>query len=276
MLLSLRIVIAAIVLFQGPLFYCALSYGSPVENALTAYGEGRSWLYHLGRPSFTLLSVLFGFFSDLHYSFRYFCFVSLLVAIVMDSLSEAQVSDRWHCLLDGRCPQRGYWSATLLALYVARDLVALALESWALFITCYLMTYIGFYRPYYSYRQLTVGEFNRILKLQEQYALYFEDLYQKYFAEDKPEDFYAERRGSVRALLGKWKSGRAGSTNRRSSATVGHVSNKGGDVAISVEGGDWWEQDNSKHSSMGKEEEKGHGGGAEEGGGAFTKEIKSV
>lgn len=186
MLLSTRIAILVVMLLQLPLFYCAILLGTPVEQPLTAYGAGgSSWLYYLGRPATTLLGVIFGFFSDLHYSFRYICFVAVLLAIVLDSLSEAQVSERLECLTSGRCPQRNPWAAPILQMYIARDAVGLVADVWTLLLIAYLMTYIGFYRPYYSYRQLTVGEFNRILKLQEVYATYFEDLYDTYFGADE-------------------------------------------------------------------------------------------
>jgi hypothetical protein len=184
MITSLRAVIIAILTLQMPLFYMALQFGSPVEQALTAYGSGgKSWLYYLGRPATTFLGTLFGFFSDIHYAFRLTCFASLLLAIIFDSLSEAQIADRYECLGSGRCPQRGPWSLALLEGFAIRDLLCLGFSVWGLLLQGYLINLIGLLKPYYTYRQLTVGEFNRLLKLQEVYANCYEDIYEEYFGD---------------------------------------------------------------------------------------------
>lgn len=171
-----------ILALQMPLFYFAIQFGNPVEQPLMRYGgQGHSWLYYFGRPGTTFLGAMFGFFSDLHLSFRYICWLSLLLAIALDTLSMSQVSQRLGCVLTGRCPERAPWSIDLLRIYYVRDLVACAINVWGILLVSYLIVYIGLCRQYYTYRQLTIGEHNRVLKLQEVYAIYFGDLYDQYF-----------------------------------------------------------------------------------------------
>jgi len=177
--------------------------------------------------------------------------------------------------VSGRCPQRGYWSSPLLQAYYTRDLFSLSVEAWGIFTTCYLLNYIGFCRPYYSYRQLTLGEYNRILKLQEVYATYFEDLYDKYFPEEDLRDLEYElvARGGERRGGG---SGRQAPHRRSQSVGVGGGGGGGGEekrrsvsVYDKVPGGEGDEEEGYAAAS-------GAGGlGSIGGGGGSSRQFKA-
>jgi hypothetical protein len=206
-----------------PLFYFAIQFGNPVEQPLMRYGgQGHSWLYYFGRPGTTFLGAMFGFFSDLHLSFRYICWLSLLLAIALDTLSMSQVSQRLGCVLTGLCPERAPWSYDLLQIYYVRDLVACVINVWGILLVSYLIVYIGFCRQYYTYRQLTVGDHNRVLKLQEVYATYFGDLYDQYFSSP---DRGRPSRASLKLQDRKGLEDRSAVTQSRKRASSGVVQN---------------------------------------------------
>lgn len=158
----LRIISGSFVVLLIPLFWGIAEYSRPVITPFTSYGNGSSWNFGWGRPVGHFIFAFTGMFSDSHPTARVSCFVGMVQAIFLDTLSSYDLGTQIECIESGQCGLPPGYTLLGLQLLRARDLFSLALATSLLLLITLLTLMIGLCRTRYTFRQLYTGDLNRV------------------------------------------------------------------------------------------------------------------
>lgn len=153
-----------------PLYWVAASDGRPVITPITSYGNGSSWNFGWGRPVMHFGLAFVGMFLDSHAAARLSCVVGMTQAIVLDTLSSYDLGTQIDCVESGRCAVPEHQTLWGLRLLRWRDLSSVVLATWALILIGYICLVIGVCRTRYTFRQLHVGDHNRVSVMRRELA----------------------------------------------------------------------------------------------------------
>ncbi|KAF0751526.1 hypothetical protein DYB37_003772 [Aphanomyces astaci] len=121
-------------------------------------GKAASLFDSLNRPLGAMLGIAFGFSTNFHTSFRVFVAAFLAALVILDSISAVHYVSIRMCAKKGAlCSSSKALTADRLALLIARDMVGIALQVWALLVTSFLCVSIGICHSRYSPRQLSIS-----------------------------------------------------------------------------------------------------------------------
>lgn len=91
-------------------------------------------------------------------------------AVVFDTLSSYDLGTQIECVASGNCAMPEKYSLWGLRLLNARDLASIMLGTWVLLLIVYLTAIIGVCGTRYRFRQLHVGDHNRVWVMQNELA----------------------------------------------------------------------------------------------------------
>lgn len=165
-----RILSGSFIVLLLPLFWSAAADGHPVITPITSFGNGHSWNFGWARPVAHFALAFIGSFLDFHPVARLSCLVGMAQAVVLDTISSYDLGTQIDCVVSGNCAMPEHYSLWGLRLLNARDLMSVALATWTLLLIAYLSAIIGVCRTQYRFRQLHVGDHNRVWVMQNELA----------------------------------------------------------------------------------------------------------
>lgn len=133
----------------SPPLFCFVIAVMVNQNELTSFhygNSGDSWLYGYARPTFGIIFVGYGLFSDAHPGPRIICLLGCVAQIIAACLAAYQVND-WHDQIkNNSAPNNGY-SDTDLITYYWNEVISVGLATWLLLLLGLLTSILGWCDP---------------------------------------------------------------------------------------------------------------------------------
>ena len=157
------------------LLYDVIKHGSPIQlNPVTQFsgsknsGSNISWNYGYARPVSGMIFFVMGFFSDMHFSFRFCVMTGCWIQAVTTGLSAFQVNGYYHQVVYKSAPLNNF-SRRSLQIYYWRDIFTLGLSMLLLYYILHLSILVGLLnRPFISYQEINGGDIDRCKVMLEQ------------------------------------------------------------------------------------------------------------
>lgn len=154
--LRLFIIIELLLIIISYYFY--IKYGEPItNNSITSYpNNNSSWLYSYARPTFGLVFIGIGIYSEIYPMIRIICMCSAFIQCTCDVLSAFEINNYFYQVKYQNAPRHGYGN-TMFETYYWRDIISISTCTTIFLLAGLLNIVIGWCDPQLIHASLISG-----------------------------------------------------------------------------------------------------------------------